>query len=139
MKVLAIDPGKHFSAGAIFVNGVFEGCLWIDSKHPIFPSDVDVLVIEHPEHHVATNKGDVNDLLDLAFVVGFLFGSSQIQDQIKIYPSEWTGHVPKKVRHARILNDIDEKTLAKIKQCQGLMKDKLDAYALGLFALTRLR
>ena len=93
MRVLAIDPGVHAHAWALFGQGLLD-CGYGDR----FPRDVDRLVIEMPRIYPRSrSKGDPNDLVALAYAAGMVVGNLGVKTQI-VEPRTWKGTVPKEKR-----------------------------------------
>jgi len=63
---------------------------------------IDKVVVERPQMYVGSkNKGNPNDLLDLAIVVGCL-STITGGEVVSVLPATWKGQVPKPTHHARI-------------------------------------
>ena len=92
-------------------------------------------VVEVPRiyPHSAQQKGDLNDLLELAGVVGALAGVFDVLEFV--YPATWKGQVPKKVMNARVLATL---SLAERSALIHNDHNTLDAVGIGLFYLGRL-
>jgi hypothetical protein len=127
--ILSIDPGSRCCGFALFDHdhslywaGLiknkskgtnFDGTAFGMVGHVVeevrkvalpFGEVIDTVVIERPQVYVASKlKGDPNDLIGLAVVVGGVAMMFSL-DGAKIYtylPREWAGQVPKEVRWGR--------------------------------------
>lgn len=103
MMIQFIDPGVRFCGFAEFYpNGTLACALYEKTDRLLSSQDIDVFamrVIEKPRiYNSSSQKGDQNDLIDLAVVVGQLaHGNYKL-----IYPQEWKGTVNADVMTARI-------------------------------------
>lgn len=100
------------------------------------------LVIEKPQiYQGRKQKGDPNDLIDLAIEVGVLSTLFSDGTVTLVKPREWKGQVPKEVMLKRILSKLTADELQLIKGL-GLSKSQshnvVDAVGIGLWALGRL-
>lgn len=152
--LVAIDPGLHHCGVALFTpegtlthaelvkNPVdMPGCLnaWpmaaaVASRVGGFVTEV---VVEIPQVYPGRQKGDPNDLIDLAAVVGgcvaVLGGRSYAYR-----PAQWKGQTPKDVTTARAKAKLSATEQGAIEQCQPhLMHNVWDAVALGLAHLKK--
>lgn len=97
------------------------------------------LVIEKPQVYVRTrSKGDPNDLIDLALVVGAFFqrASGKVTT---VLPAAWKGQVPKPIMGARILAKLNDEERARIEAGPlKKMHNAIDAIGIGLHYLKRL-
>ena len=93
------------------------------------------LIIEVPRiyPHSADQKGDLNDLLELAGVVGALTGVFSLVSFV--YPADWKGQLPKKVMNERVLKTL---TLEEGNALVHHDHNTLDAVGIGLHHLGRL-
>jgi hypothetical protein len=128
--VFAIDPGLRHCGFAKFTDsGILVDARLVKSSNnemrgpPAWlamadavsafigdPSLTRLLVIEVPRiyPHSRDQKGDLNDLLELAGVVGAIAARARVIQFV--YPSEWKGQLPKKVMNERVLKALDVKT-----------------------------
>lgn len=86
-------------------------------------------------------KGDQNDLIEVAATVGAVCAGAY-WDQIRIvYPREWKGTTPKKIFAERIKSRLSEAELADVQVLKNKKQelDLWDAVGIGLFDLGRLR
>lgn len=78
-------------------------------------------------------KGDPNDLIDLALVVGRLY------PDVLYKPREWKGQVPKDAMVKRIESKLTQEEKGRIEKCSASLRHNvLDAVGIGLFHLGRL-
>ena len=91
----------------------------------------DVVIIEKPQVYQGhLQKGDPNDLIDLAILVGQLMSSLSfvwLSTILLPTPAQWKGQIPKDIHHRRIR-----------KQCPHLgsiSKDAMDAAGLVLYGM----
>ena len=96
---------------------------------------VKTLVIEVPRiyPHSRDQKGDLNDLLELAGVVGAI--SQLFPVMSHVYPADWKGQLPKKVMNERVLRTF---TAAEGDSLIHHDHNTLDAVGIGLHHLGRL-
>jgi len=97
------------------------------------------MVIELPQVYVASrSKGDPNDLIALASVVGAL--THWFRGMTFVYsPRAWKGTVDKKVMTERILKHLSEEERGRIQKApKSLLHNSIDACGLGLHHLKRL-
>jgi hypothetical protein len=97
------------------------------------------VVIEFPRIYPGSGqqKGDLNDLLNLAAVVGYVEGQG-LGIAERVYPSQWKGQVPKKIMTARILSKLAPGELARIEHAGAKDHNTIDAIGIGLWKLGRL-
>jgi hypothetical protein len=113
--VLSIRPKAHDLVGRIV-----EICARLANRGPW-----DLAVIERPQvYRQGLMKGDPNDLVDLAVLVGALTVTLNAKRTLLPRPAQWKGQVPKEIHHDRIR-----------KQVPGVegSKDALDAVGLALW------
>lgn len=101
---------------------------------------VNQLVVELPQVYVAVrSKGDPNDLIALAAVVGGLCEAFRGARQRIYLPREWKGQAPKEVIAERALKRLTPDEAARVTcRRKSLLHNVLDATALGLVALGRM-
>lgn len=82
-------------------------------------------------------KGDPNDLINLALIVGGIHANYKTQ---LVKPREWKGQMPKEVCNQRVLSKLspEEKEVIDKKIPKSLLHNTLDAVGIGLWALGRL-
>lgn len=99
------------------------------------------LVIELPQVYVRSrSKGDPNDLIMLAGLVGAFVYNFDSRDGHKLYkPAEWKGQVPKDIMETRIKGRLSEAELHAVElPARSLAHNVWDAVGLGLAHLGRL-
>jgi Holliday junction resolvasome RuvABC endonuclease subunit len=153
MKTIAIDPGTKHCGWALFVDGRFDLCGLVRSSKQELPDRVrqmarempmvfaDHVVIERPEvYRSRFLKGDPNDLISVAIVVGALVQAAKGTAEVDLpKPKEWKGQAPKEVTDRRIRKAL---SVAEFSKMQGLLRgvplslqhNVIDAVALGLWA-----
>lgn len=153
-----VDPGLRGCGVAEFTGGVITRAAYVrnpvlsgrgygahvemaDAVNGWISDDSERIIIEHPVIYpgAAQQKGDPNDLIDVAAVgaaiaVGFL--TNYIET---VHPREWKGQVPKDVMTRRISAAISPEEREHIEPCQSsLMHNVLDAIGIGLWKLGRI-
>lgn len=96
-------------------------------------------IIEHPRIYPgsAQQKGDLNDLLDVAGVGAAV--SVHFMKPVTVFPSDWKGNVPKDMMTERIRRALTDEERARIEKCPAsLMHNVLDAIGIGLWKLGRI-
>jgi hypothetical protein len=129
--ILAVDPGLRFTGWAYSREGKLAGCglaqggsgsLWDRSRRIVdaidfwtSPRSKELTVIgEKPKvYRQRLAKGDPNDLIDLAFLLGAIVqGLAPVKADLAL-PRDWKGTIPKKrdlhkyLVHQRILKRMD--------------------------------
>lgn len=153
-----MDPGLRGSGVAIFCNGgLVDSAYVVGSKDGFRPNTWVVmaseimrwcgdrpirgLACELPQiYREAKLKGDPNDLMDLAAVVGALCALIPTET-IRIYlPREWKGQVPKEIVHQRVKQrlSIDEMTNVHMPPQKSLAHNVWDAIGIGLVHVKRM-
>lgn len=157
--ILAIDPGLRWCGCALGdESGLKRAALVINPEKKIRGpiawremalevarwGDLDCIearrtFIETPRiyPHSDQRKGDLNDLLELAGVVGAI--SSFTRDKLNFYyPSEWKGNVPKKIMTERIRKRLRPDELAVFESVGAKDHNTLDAVGIFLHSVKRL-
>lgn len=138
MKVIfSVDPGVKGHGWACWKDGVLVDCGW--GFPPLIGYDAPHIVIEVPQvYQGRAQKGDPNDLIDLAFEAGKLVDGFEYT---KIRPRAWKGTVPKPVMLQRILAKLSDAELALLRSVgvkKSVEKDVLDGIGIGLHYFKRL-
>ena len=134
--MICIDPGVKLCGGAVFRGPELVWARYLPKE--LMPIALEHLVIEMPRIYPGSGqqKGDLNDLLNLAAVVGWLEG--QTDDSSRVFPAAWKGQVPKKIMTARILSKLSPTELGCIEQIGAKTHNTIDAVGIGLWKLGRL-
>lgn len=145
MRLLAIDPGlatgiAGFSLGVMTDCGLIE-----DADLGLSKMYYKEGIIELPQiYRSANSKGDPNDLIRLAVLVGQY--KQQCIDQFMnvrlVKPAEWKGQVPKTIHAKRILDRLNpretELFLRRVdKVAPSKRHNVIDAIGIGLWAIGR--
>jgi hypothetical protein len=137
-SIVAIDPGKR-SGFAMFHDGELVCAGYATDGEllgvPPLPTTKPALaVIELPVVYQRTGKGDPNDLIDLAVLVGDLRGFYRRcgVDVALVRPRTWKGTVPKAIHGERVLAVLSTEERAILK---GTDHNMIDAIGLGLWQL----
>lgn len=120
---------------------VFQVKKWLNT----FNCGFDVVAIELPQTYGGrAAKGDANDLIHLALVVGGIHVHLGYPTML-LRPAEWKGQVPKKNRHGE--NVIEERCkekldaaellLVELPRAKSLQHNVFDALGIGLHVLDR--
>lgn len=149
----AINPQAHGLAIATFTGnhldwaGYIRGPStanapdeWSELAHMIsVPRDCRLVIEQMRVYPGPQQKGDQNDLITLASVVGAVCALPWSSRRI-VYPREWKGTVDKKIMRDRIesrLTAFEKEGVCDMKN-QKLRLDVWDAVGIGLFDLGRL-
>lgn len=112
---------------------------WARCQLPHRWLEIDV-VLERPRIYPGSEqqKGDLNDLVDLAGVIGAIAGEHS-DDRIHFYyPSDWKGQVKKAVMTQRILKHLTDAERSRIDRVGAKDHNTIDAVGIGLFRFGRL-
>jgi hypothetical protein len=149
-RLLAIDPAAHGAAYAFFEGGRLRAANLLHREDPLTAVALmppmyahEQVVIEVPQVYQQRQwKGDPNDLINVALVVGMLmYRYRECAVQI-VKPHDWKGSAPKKVMGDRILLALDASEQAVITSAAvrpNLRHNIIDAAGIGLWAGGRLR
>lgn len=166
MSLLAIDPGINGCGVAVFDHAALVHAFYAKS---IAPTDADMLtriracaravqgglslrgphahavsrlVVEMPQIYTfGKGKGDPNDLLPLAGVLGALSATFWATETRAVTPREWKGGVDGDVFiETRIKPRLtaDERSRVSFSSAKGLQHNVYDAVGIGLYAVGRL-
>ena len=160
--ILAIDPGlrgcgvAYFGDAAdghppelVFATWVKNPCesgrgpeAWKDMAHAVmihpYFSSVDEMAVELPQVYPGMPKTDVNDLLDLAGVLGAITGSSTATVK-HFFPADWKAQVPKKIMNERVKGFLSMFEKSRIVSVGALDHNTYDGIGIGLFYLKRMK
>lgn len=157
-KLIAIDPGLRCSGVAFFVNGKLERAFlargskaagtqaWLDMAKAIKQECIeyaeidkfDELVLEFPQvYRSKYQKGDPNDLLQLAAVVGVIAATGFYTKINYFLPREWKGQVTKEITEARVKKKLSKEELGRIELTKNkkLNTNIWDAIGIGIYYL----
>jgi len=143
MRILAIDPGLRACGIATMIDGQIttrtvrpqaealpDRIREICGQIP--PGGWGLFVIERPQvYRGRRQKGDPNDLISLAMLVGALIVRVSYRKLLLPMPAQWKGSVPKEIHHRRIR--------ARIPDLSRCSKDALDAVGLALYGVDHAR
>ena len=151
--LVAVDPGVHACGVAVFLRGgQLERAAYVTCAGggPVavagevrdwFGSLVaDRIVIERPQVYIPRlMKGDPNDLINLAMVVGALLATLHGPGET-VLPASWKGQVPKDIMVNRIKKRLAPEELARamLPKTKDLQHNVFDAIGIGLWAVGRL-
>jgi len=154
-----VDPGLRGCGVAIFKGGNLSGALYVPNSitdgrgynahaamgaevHSyLFASITGKIIIEHPRIYPgsAQQKGDLNDLIDVACVGAAISAMFPVGTVETVFPADWRGQVPKEVMTERISRAISNDERRGIEKCYAsLMHNVLDAIGIGLWKLGRI-
>lgn len=153
-RILAIDPASGhakarmgvamFEAGVLYYAMAGDPHKIIEHPPPNVGNAPDLVIIENPRWYPREKKIDVNDLLDLAEMVGRLH-QHYLQRLCKVelvWPRTWKGTRPKDVHHRQIMKVLGMKEVERMPKTPRSKKydpNMLDAVGLGLWKLGRMR
>lgn len=104
----------------------------------------ETLVVELPQiYQQAQLKGDPNDLVPLAIMLGRLWERFKPKNMLMPLPKEWKGQVPKEVMNNRTLASLSKREVEifsddLLRVPGGLRHNGMDAIGIGLWALKRM-
>lgn len=147
--ILTVDPGVRGCGVALWrPGGVLERAAYIEAggeteprgmawavEEWMGPCELRGLVIERPQtYHGRAARGDANDLLDVALVVGALSTLSEARLTL-VRPSEWKGQVPKRATRERCWERLTSAEIARIElpRSEKLAWNVWDAVGIGLW------
>ena len=139
-----VDPGNDTGL-ACFQDGLLiEACtVAFEDFRYLEVLSGDRVLIEVPRHYQHNEKGDTNDLIDLALRAGqvkewCLMKNAKVE---LVHPRTWKGSVPKKIHNERVLRALKdyERTLLPLKpRARTYDHNMIDAVGLGLWKLGRM-
>ncbi len=140
---LSIDPGLSTgwawwksADGPLVACGSGKKVIW-----PAVSLTIEHLVIEMPKIYTARlMKGDPNNILTLAVMVGRYIERFGGQGFTTVFPNEWKGTQDKPIHHPKIFQALgpveqDIVRLAGAGKGAGPLGDMLDAIGLGQYAI----
>jgi len=136
--IVFVDPGKWALAVAVWDGPRFRDAVYVEgSRHHMHATVAAYqprkVVVEKPvSYTLAQQKGDQNDLIDVALSAGAAMAACPVA--LTFAPGEWKGQVPKHIHHARIDRDLTLPMRAAIARvAKTKQHNLLDAIALGLW------
>ncbi len=136
--MIAIDPGVKFCGVACFAADELQWARYVAVDDLDGMCRSHELIIEMPRIYPGSGqqKGDLNDLLDLAAVVGYCEGIFGVG--ARVFPARWKGQVPKKIMSARIMSKLSSTEQGRIVRVGAKDHNTIDAVGIGLWHLGRL-
>jgi hypothetical protein len=143
VNLITIDPGRITGWSIWNASGVLlaAGTASLDElfKPGRLPAPVagTLVLIEMPRAYGGRTKGDPDDLLDLAMIVGEIKRHYQAAGCTVelVWPRTWKGTVPKPIHNARVLNALNDQELRLLPRIRN--HNMVDAVGLGLWKLRR--
>lgn len=154
--MISIDPGSDGCGFAFWAEGVLLHAEYVSglggAVHPLMQAalglernfrdlatqvgTIETLVIEYPQvYATAQQKGDQQDLIKLAIVVGGIMrmASMYTKTVLPVLPREWKGQAPKDVTEHRMQKHLTEAELAAIQlpSAKSLHHNVWDAVGIG--------
>lgn len=110
------------------------------------PSFANSVVVECPQaYNPKFQKGDQNDLIELAAVAGAVQGKfylnpfKGLEAHVSYLPAQWKGQVPKEIHNRRVMESLTEAERNVIDECPpSLLHNVIDGIGIGLFHLQKL-
>lgn len=99
-------------------------------------TDPEHFISEVPQvYRAGASKGDPDDLIQLAGVVGVFSALFSATTYTGVKPREWKGQVPKDVHHARLVKTLTPEELAMVEASAppSLRHNVLDAVGIGRY------
>ena len=103
---------------------------------PLYDNRPDYFISEVPQvYRAGASKGDPDDLIQLAGVVGVFSNIFRATTHFGVKPREWKGQVPKDVHHARLVKTLTPEEMAMIDRAAppSLRHNVLDAVGIGRY------
>lgn len=154
--LLCVDPGLRGCGVALFDRGELFNATWVENpllsgRGPVawgtmgqavwnwapVPARVQKLYVEMPKVYPGMPKVDLNDLLDLAGVLGTVVIRMPSDRVAWTFPSDWKGQLPKQVMNERVKKHLSEGEKRKVVSVGALDHNTYDAIGLGLHFLGR--
>lgn len=140
--LVAVDPG--IDAGvALFLDGVLsrvELVIEATSRRWSWPGPFGLPVICEVPQKYRGSPVDMQDLISLSFMAGYITSALQPESIRTIFVREWKGQRPKYVDNQytrKLLNDQERQILDAAEVPKSKEHNVLDAIGIGLWALER--
>jgi hypothetical protein len=109
--LIAIDPGVRLCGLAVFQDGALKSARLVRSEEvSLHLGGAETVVCEMPQaYRGRAARGDTNDILALARVVGAIEGAARLRGAARFlspHPREWKGQVPKDIMCRRVWNAL---------------------------------
>ena len=107
---------------------------------PVFDDTCWNFISEVPQvYRAGASKGDPDDLIQLAGVVGVWTARIAAEAYFGVKPREWKGQVPKDVHHARLVKTLTPEEMAMVERAAppSLRHNVLDAVGIGRYFFDR--
>lgn len=113
---------------------------WRSVIKAVGTGNVETLIIEYPQIY-RMSRGDNNDLLNLATVIGGIIQSFTEANVIRLLPHQWKGNEKKETLTLKIQTklSLEELTRVEIPRAKSLAHNMWDAIGIGLYYFDRLR
>jgi hypothetical protein len=102
----------------------------------LYDNRPDYFISEVPQvYRAGASKGDPDDLIQLAGVVGVFSALFSATTYTGVKPREWKGQVPKDVHHARLVKTLTPEEMAMVEASAppSLRHNVLDAVGIGRY------
>lgn len=159
IQLLGIDPGLRYCGLGLFEDGELRrGWLAINPEMwqrgptcwstmadaveaelramDVF-NTVHAVAVEIPQvYQTKYQKGDQDDIVQLAATVGAIVSRIPAKHKIGFFPRQWKGQVPKGIHNNRILSRLSQEEFERI-ECPrvALRHNVIDAVGLGVYTL----
>lgn len=142
MILYAVDPGKHLSGVAVFVEGVLRA---VDITNDPIVGDSDATAVCEKPQVYRRGRADPGDLVDLAIAAGRVTAHLPTT---YLTPAQWKGQQTKAAQWRKARRALSDTEIAIVegfviprglsRKKKGLVGDLRDAVCLGLVHLGRL-
>ena len=127
--------GRGYQAYATMGHAVWN---WSVKTPRVEPITRQIIELPRIYPHAAQQKGDPNDLIDVACVgaaIAAMFGGVPTET---VFPSDWKGQVPKEIMTERIKSKLSHTEMALVELVGAKDHNTFDAVGIGLHHLGRL-
>lgn len=107
---------------------------WLATELRTLPATLSTVIVELPRVYPTAQqqKGDPNDLIDVA-CVGSAFAALCNPGAVQhVYPQDWKGQVPKKIMNDRVLHALDAGEVGNVRHAGSKDHNTLDGVGIGL-------